>query len=136
MSRPNSRQDRLRLLEQERSYFYRQPTQDDGYRTDAEDYSGIKQRLGISSDGKQRFKSPQLKPKQPSDNEREFESYREDQRQEEPRQLASQKLVDDIFQTRSHVTDERRVFGKQPLKTKVDVFEKMVARDHKSRQKV
>ncbi|KAJ3306177.1 hypothetical protein HDV03_000411 [Kappamyces sp. JEL0829] len=129
-SSQNSRQERLRLLEQERAYFYRPNRShtddgDAGYKTDIEDLAAIKQRLGVGANGKQYFKSPDVEPK-----------------------LTSQKIMDDIARSRpgawsdeyspkssQHDQHHAKHATKQPHKTRVDAFEKLVNKDHKSRQR-
>lgn len=152
----SKREDRLKRLEQEREYFYRQKqiqssnlnsssgaSLNEGQNTRAAvpDFNAIKQRLGINpSTGKQFFSVDNVATTGLSESNPHRSSSNE--------KLASQAMVDDILSssptrsiTQDPVWNVYNVNGDQrptykPQKTRVDAFEKIMSKDQKTRQKV
>lgn len=132
------REERLKQLEQEREFFYRQKNisnSSTGHHAEGDgvDFTSIKQRLGIHSDGRQFFSTPSSKSTEYKPNN------------EISEKLPSQKLVDDILNATKFdfsALDKKSprfsatIFSQKPQKSRVDTFEKMVSKDHRARQKV
>ena len=151
-----ARQERLRQLEQEREYFYRQKNISnsssfaagmDQTTESPADFTSIKQRLGIHSDGRQYFTTPSTSATAPAP----YQAFQQQpqqpqQPQQQPQQfdgpipekLPSQRLVDDILNATKFdfSASSSKANSARPQKGRVDAFEKMVSKDSRVRQRV